>query len=57
MFNFLFKKVCKILGSQNWHPLEKDELPLCVYDSNVPYEEAYLDTIVKDQYYAVNNII
>lgn len=42
--------VSKILGSQNWHPLEKEELPQCVYDFDVPYEEAYLNTLSKEQY-------
>lgn len=45
-------KVCKILGSQNWHPLEKEELPLSVYDFDVPYEEAYLETLVNEQAYS-----
>ena len=46
-------KVCSILGSQNWHPLEKDELPMCVYDYEMPYEEAYLDTILADQAWVI----
>jgi hypothetical protein len=44
-------KVCKILGHQDWHPLERDELPMCVYDYEMPYEEAYLDTLINDQFY------
>jgi hypothetical protein len=44
-------KVCKILGSQNWHPLEKEELPLSVYDFDVPFEEAYLETLSREQIY------
>ncbi|RNA38489.1 F-box only 33 [Brachionus plicatilis] len=37
------RKVCKILRCENWHPLEKDELPMCVYNFDMPYEEAYLE--------------
>lgn len=45
----VIENVCQILGNQNWHPLEKDELPMCVYEYDMPYEEAYLDTLIKDQ--------
>ncbi|CAF0712121.1 unnamed protein product [Brachionus calyciflorus] len=45
------RKVCKILRCDNWHPLEKDELPMCVYNYDMPYEEAYLEKILSDQNY------
>jgi hypothetical protein len=42
----VINKVCAILGCDTWHPLEKDELPMSVYDYNIPLEEAYLDTLI-----------
>lgn len=45
------RKVCKILRCDNWHPLEKDELPMCVYNYEMPYEEAYLESLLSDQYF------
>jgi hypothetical protein len=42
-------KVCSILANPDWHPLEKNELPVCVCDYAAPFEEAYLDTILGDQ--------
>ena len=47
----IIDKVCTILGNQSWHPLDKDELPMCVYDYEIPCEEAYLDAILGDQLY------
>ncbi len=41
--------MCKILNRPNWHPLEKDELPFSIYDFNVPFEEAFLETLIGDQ--------
>lgn len=42
-------KVRNILNNPNWHPLEKEELPLSIYDLDVPHEEAYLDKLIADQ--------
>ena len=45
----IIDKVCKILKIPSWHPLEKDELPMCVYDRSISLEEAFLDTLIGDQ--------
>ncbi len=38
----------KLLNMADWRPLERDDLPLCIYESDVPFEEAYLETLVSD---------
>ena len=47
-------KVSNLLKIQNWHPLKKKELPMCLYDLEVSYENIYLDDLVKSQIYSTN---
>jgi hypothetical protein len=47
--NYLLFKVGEILSYKNWHPLEREELPDCVYNEDIPYELDYLDSILNDQ--------
>ena len=46
--NHVIEKVSKALG-YTWHLLDKDELPVCVYDFDMSYEEAFLDIITNEQ--------